>query len=112
MNPMDLVPLVAVFMGILVVLIPVAGITARIALKPIMESWAKYRELRGDNESVHLLEQRISLIEQQLYNIDRSVQKLVEDSDFRRQLEMGGGTSPALPPASAAAPARPEPPAL
>jgi Tfp pilus assembly protein PilE len=97
MNPMDLVPLVAVFMGCLIVLVPVAGITARIALKPIMESWARYRELRGNDEVVALLQQRMSLMEEHLHSIDRTVNRLAEDADFRRRLDAGGPPPAALP---------------
>lgn len=97
MNPEALIPLVAIVMGCLIVLIPVAGITARIALRPIMESWAKYRELRGSDETVLMLERRMALIEEHLNSIDRSMNHLIEEADFRRRLDAGGGALP-LPP--------------
>ncbi|HEX6750494.1 MAG TPA: hypothetical protein VF092_24610 [Longimicrobium sp.] len=98
----ELIGLTAVTLGGLAVLIPIAGITARIALKPIVEAMARYREMRGVDDNVNLLERRIGLIEQQLDGMDRSLRVLVEDADFRRRLE---ATSPvqaaALPPAGA-----------
>ncbi|HYJ78929.1 MAG TPA: hypothetical protein VEW03_04985 [Longimicrobiaceae bacterium] len=100
MNAELLIPLVSVVMGCLIVLIPVAGITARIALKPIMESWAKYRELRGNDETVLMLERRMGLIEEHLNSIDRSMNHLLEDADFRRRLEAGGGSRPLPAPGS------------
>ena len=42
--PIDLTAIVAIVMGMLVVLIPVAGLTARFALKPVVEALARYRE--------------------------------------------------------------------
>jgi hypothetical protein len=89
MNPEALVPIIAVFMGLLVILVPVVGITARIAMRPIMEGWARYRELRGGDETVQLLSQRMSLMEEQMHGIQRSLHQLVEEADFRRQLETG-----------------------
>ncbi|HEX5724917.1 MAG TPA: hypothetical protein VFX98_05595 [Longimicrobiaceae bacterium] len=84
-----LIPLLGIFFGGLTLLVPVVGITARIALKPMMDAFARYREVRGDVEMVHLLERRVALMEEQLHNIERSVGQLVEDSEFRRQLESG-----------------------
>jgi hypothetical protein len=96
----EMIGLTGVVLGGLAILIPVAGITARIALRPIVEAMARYREIRGADDSVVLLERRIGLMEQQLDGMDRSLRVLVEDADFRRRLE---ATSPvqaaALPPA-------------
>lgn len=97
MNLELLIPLLAIFMGMLVVLVPVVGITARIALKPIMESWARYREMRGDDQTVAILSQRVALLEEHLHGIERSLHALHEDAEFRRQLEAGRAAAPALP---------------
>lgn len=83
----ELIGLTAVIFGGLAFLIPVAGITARIALKPIVEAMARYRELKGNDESTLLLERRMALMEEHINSIGRSVQVLVEDADFRRRLE-------------------------
>jgi len=84
----ELIGLTAVVMGSLTVLIPIAGITARIALKPIVEAMARYREIKGSDDAVTMLERRMSLMEEQLHGMDRSLRLLVEDADFRRRLEM------------------------
>lgn len=96
----ELIGLTAVIMGGLAVIIPIAGITARIALKPIAEAMARMRELRGGEETVHLLERRMSLMEEQLGSMDRSLRVLVEDADFRRRLEASPAAAAALPVAS------------
>jgi hypothetical protein len=85
----NLIALTAVILGSLTVLIPIAGITARIALKPIVESMARYREMKGTDDTVSLLERRMSLLEEQLHGVDRSLRILVDDADFRRRLESG-----------------------
>ena len=82
-----LIAMTAIILGSLVVLIPITGITARIALKPLMESLARYREMQGANEAQQLLERRMALMEEQLHGIDRTVQELAEATDFHRQLE-------------------------
>lgn len=84
----ELIGLTAVVLGSLTVLIPIAGITARIALKPIVEAMARYREIKGSDDAVTMLERRMSLMEEQLHGMDRSLRLLVEDADFRRRLEM------------------------
>ncbi|HEX8242691.1 MAG TPA: hypothetical protein VF541_04335 [Longimicrobium sp.] len=98
----NMIALTAVLLGGLACLIPIAGITARIALKPIVEAMARYREMKGQDENVNLLERRIGLIEQQLDGMDRSLRVLVEDADFRRRLEVSSPVqAAALPPAGA-----------
>jgi hypothetical protein len=91
----ELIGLTAVILGGLAFLIPVAGITARIALKPIVESMARYRELKGSDDQVNMLERRMTLMEEQLHGMDRSLRILVEDADFRRRLESGSPASAA-----------------
>jgi hypothetical protein len=86
--PGELLGLTAIIMGGLAILVPIAGITARVALKPIVEAMARYREMKGADDAVTMLERRMSLMEEQLHGMDRSLRLLVEDSDFRRRLEM------------------------
>jgi hypothetical protein len=77
----------AIFLGMMVVLIPITGLTARFALRPMMEALGRYREIAGQNEAQQLLERRVALMEEQLHSMDRSLRELGEESDFRRQLE-------------------------
>lgn len=93
--PVDLTSLLAVFMGISIVLVPVIGITARFALKPTVEALARLFEHRGMAESIGILERRMALLEQQLESLDGSVKQLAEVADFHRALASGeGGTPP------------------
>jgi hypothetical protein len=93
----------AIFLGMLVVLIPIAGLTARFALKPMMEAFGRYREVAGENQAQQLLERRVSLMEEQLHAIDRSLRDLTDESEFRRQLEQPAAPALAAPRAAEAA---------
>ena len=86
-----LIPILAIVLGSLVVLIPIAGLTARFALKPVMEALARYREMQGEGQKVHMLEQRIALLEEQMHSQDRSLNRLLEETEFRRKLEAPPG---------------------
>lgn len=83
-----LIPLVLGTLGILTVLIPIAGLTARFALKPIVEAIARMREVQAGatGRELNLLEQRVSLLEQQYQTLDNTVERIAEIKDFDRQL--------------------------
>jgi len=83
------VAMTAIVLGSLMFLIPIAGITARIALKPLTEALARYREMQGDKAAAELTERRVSLLEEQLHSMDRSLRDLVEASEFNRELQSG-----------------------
>jgi len=84
--PIDFVALVAVIMGISIVLIPVAGLTARYALKPVVEPLRQYFQSKGTEESVRIVERRLALLEQQLDEVQVSINRLVEASRFDARL--------------------------
>jgi hypothetical protein len=99
--PIDITSLLAVFMGISIVLIPVIGLTARFALKPTVEALSRFFDKKGTEESYLILERRMGLLEAQIDSIESNVSRLVEVSEFHRQLEAGdadasGGVSPAV----------------
>ena len=89
--PVDLTSLVAVIGVFLVVLIPVAGLTARFALKPIVEAIFRARESPTAARETALLEKRVALLEQQLRSVEGSMERLAEGAEFRRQLEAPHG---------------------
>ena len=84
--PIDIVALVSVILGISIVLVPVIGLTARFALKPVVEALARVFESRSVDETVRILERRLELQEQQLEALQASVDKLSETQEFDRQL--------------------------
>ncbi|HEX6694025.1 MAG TPA: hypothetical protein VF035_04890 [Longimicrobiales bacterium] len=88
-EPINVTATIAVVMGILVVLIPVAGLTLRFAMKPITESLARLREGTLEREKAQLLERRVALLEQELHGLDsikENVASMLEAAEFQRQL--------------------------
>jgi hypothetical protein len=88
--PVDLNAIVAIIMGMLVVLIPIAGLTARFAIKPIAESMAKLRQGNMDRQVVEMLERRLTLLEQEVHGLGGmrdDVARLLEEAEFQRQLK-------------------------
>ncbi len=87
--PINVVELVGVVLGCLMVLIPVAGLTARYALKPIVEAIARMREGATSNQAMQMIERRMSLLEQemqQLSGLRDEVGRLVDEVEFQRKL--------------------------
>ncbi|MFQ5537103.1 MAG: hypothetical protein ACE5GJ_06585 [Gemmatimonadota bacterium] len=87
--PVDLIALVGTIMGISIVLIPVLGITARFALKPTVEALGKLFEHRGMDETMQILERRMTLMEQQLESMERAVTSLSAAAEFHAALQAG-----------------------
>ncbi len=117
--PIDFVALISVIMGISIVLIPVAGLTARYALKPIVDALGRYFEGKGTEEAAKIAERRLTLLEQQIDEMQGTLNRLVEVSEFNASLRGGGGPPGALPrgssgdpgpPSEAALPSDPAPP--
>ena len=85
--PIDLTAVVSVFMGTLIVLIPVAGVTARFALKPIAEAMAKIKSSQGTSEQLSLIQQRLELMEHQLGAMESEMYRIKEVTEFHAQLK-------------------------
>ena len=82
-----LIPLAAIVLGSLCFLIPIAGLTVRFAIKPVMEALVKGRESQaGANRELSVLEQRVALLEQQYQGLETSVDRLNDAKDFERRL--------------------------
>jgi hypothetical protein len=79
----NVVELTSVVFAGLAVVIPIAGITARIAMKPLTETISLLREGRRNDDD---LGKRVAVLEERFHDIDRSLKVLVEDADFRRRL--------------------------
>lgn len=88
-EPINLTSVIAVIMGISVVLIPIIGVTARFALKPVVEALSKVFESRGTEESLQIMERRIALLEAQIEGMESSLSRLDEASRFDAQLRAG-----------------------
>lgn len=87
--PIDLTAIVAIVMGLLTVLIPIAGLTARFALKPVVESMARLFDSRTVEDTVEITERRVALLESQIESLEQQVQDLREVRAFDRELKGG-----------------------
>lgn len=85
--PVDLTAIVGIVMGMLVILIPIAGFTARFALKPIAEAMARVREAQGAGREMELVRQRLELLEQRLSGMESDVARLTEVREFEAKLQ-------------------------
>ncbi len=85
--PIDVTAVVSVFMGTLIVLIPVAGVTIRFALKPIAEAIARIKESQGANQEMSIMAQRLDLLERQLSGVESELHRLREVQEFHAQLK-------------------------
>jgi len=81
-------------------LVPVIGLTARFALKPIVEALSRFFGKKGSDEAVSILERRMALMEQQL---ESSVQRIADTADFDHNL-----AAPAQSPAQISGPSSDE----
>jgi len=88
-EPINLTSVIAVIMAISVVLIPVIGLTARFALKPVVEALSKVFEARGMDEALQITERRIALLETQMENLETSMTRVEEVTRFDAQLRPG-----------------------
>ncbi|HYV48051.1 MAG TPA: hypothetical protein VFA20_24490 [Myxococcaceae bacterium] len=61
--PIDLPAVIATTLGLLCLLLPMAGLTLRFALKPLVEAWGLRNHSRDE---VALLEKRVALLEREL----------------------------------------------
>jgi hypothetical protein len=98
-QPIDLTAIISVVMGISIVLIPVIGLTARFAFKPMVEALGKVLEGRGANESLQILERRMALLESQIESLGDSMKRLEDTASFDALLRAGPeSTQDRLPP--------------
>lgn len=81
----DITALVAIWMGGLILLVPLAGLTARFALEPVLDAVARVRRA-GAGVSADEFELRFARFERQLDTIAETLarQQNTEDATSRR----------------------------
>ena len=85
-DPINLTALLATFMALSVVLVPVVGLTARFALKPTVEALSRFFDKKRNDDAVSILERRLALVEQQVESIESTVQRLADTAEFDEKL--------------------------
>jgi hypothetical protein len=81
-----IVPIVAILIGGTMFIVPIAGFTARFALKPLVESYAKMQQESGSGDRMAQVERRLALLEEQVSTLERENSRLLEEADFQRKL--------------------------
>lgn len=84
----DIVIILAAF---LCVFTPIAGLTLRFALKPLVDSVARLLEVRAGASATagELLEKRVALLEQELGGVRNELQHVTDQRDFLDRLHSG-----------------------
>lgn len=83
MNPKDIAFLAIIFC---VVCVPVLGITARIALKPIVDAIVRLRESAGAGQLSGAVAGRVMELEEEVRQLRGTVGRLEETVEFQQKL--------------------------
>ena len=73
-------------MAMTLVLIPGMGLTARFALKPILEALGQVLNQKGSDEALQLMERRMAMLEQQIDLMEGTMRRLDETVQLDRAL--------------------------
>jgi hypothetical protein len=75
----------------LVCAIPLLGVTIRIAAKPVVEAFVRFREVQAQHtiseQTLQLQERRVQLLESEVEHLRHVIERLAEAEQFRAQLE-------------------------
>jgi hypothetical protein len=78
--------IVFALVGGIIILVPLAGLTLRFALKPMVDSVARLMEARSGGAAVDLVDKRVSLLEQELQLLRGEIRQLNDRSEFYDRL--------------------------
>ena len=81
LQPGEFAALMALFFAGSIVLVPVLALSARLALKPLIDTL----RLRSSGDADVLQDRRIALLEAEVQHLSAALHQMAED-DFRRQL--------------------------
>ena len=84
MDPNEIVKLIVIMS---VIAVPAIGITARFALKPIVDSIIRLREAFVDTSHAHIENEEIRQLRYDVHELKESVKQLHDVVDFNRQLK-------------------------
>lgn len=88
-QPVDMTEIAwAIILGFAIV-IPIAGLTARFALRPIVDAIARFREAGNSGDALRMIERRMDLLEQEVQSVAAmrdDIARLVEAQEFQLRL--------------------------
>jgi hypothetical protein len=103
MNSSDIT---GVIFGIMLIGIPMIGFTAKMVMKPLVDALIRLREagiMTSNQQQQQLLaDRRLTDLQEELHNLQQTVQRLVDAEAFNRQLGAGEKRA-SLPPQAAPA---------
>jgi hypothetical protein len=88
-EPINMTEIIWGVVGGLVLVIPVAGLTARFALRPIVDAIARFKEAGTSGEALRMIERRMDLLEQEVQSVAAmrdDIARLVEAQEFQLRL--------------------------
>ncbi len=83
MDASDIVMLLLVFF---LVVVPILGITARLAINPMVNAIVRLRESFAQGAGSGLVERRVLQLEDELRQVRAEVERLAEAEEFQREL--------------------------
>ncbi|MFL5386530.1 MAG: hypothetical protein ACJ8GN_28775 [Longimicrobiaceae bacterium] len=90
----DFIGMIAVTGGILIVLIPIAGLTARFALKPLIESVTAALRARQGGGEVSGMERRMAQLEEEVTALRGELRRVSDGAAFDRRLAESAAETP------------------
>lgn len=89
--PVSISEIIVAFFAGLVVLVPVVGLTARFALRPVVDAIVRMKEAGNSGESLALLERRMALLEQEMQSVEGLRQEMARLADAQQfQIKLVG----------------------
>lgn len=90
--PVSISEIIVAFFAGLVVLVPVVGLTARFALRPVVDAIVRMKEAGNSRESLAMLERRMALLEQEMQSVEPLREEVARVADAQRfQMKLVGG---------------------
>ncbi len=87
--PISISEIIVVLFAGLAVLIPIVGLTARFALRPVVDAIARIKEAGNSGEALRMLERRMALVEQEVQSTEglrEEVARLADAQQFQLKL--------------------------
>lgn len=82
-----LIAIVAIILGASIVMVPMLALTLRFVARPLIETWARARQLPSEIDALRTMERRIDLLEKQVDVLERDNSRLLEEADFHTRLK-------------------------
>jgi hypothetical protein len=87
--PVSISEIIFIIFAGLAVLIPIIGLTARFALRPVVDAIARIKEAGNAGEALTMLERRMSLLEQEVQSVEglrHEMARLADAQQFHMKL--------------------------